>query len=797
VKNCHSALTVTPRRSVQKIYRDSQLGLVSVEFEPKPNEEPSLPTQAVNTERMMIALGKIQGFPFEAFVNDFFGSLLGKTFIPLGGVKDGGADGFETYVSEDPSGKAFMQASVRMDVEDKVRQTIERLREFGRKPRSLTYVTSKPVKALDILEENLTAELDVTIRIRDANYLVSHANDNLGTQAAYNQHLRHLNESLDHIGSSTVVMPSSHVRDPSVFVFLSQEIERRDGNQTLVADVVDSLILWSLEETDPDEGRLMREPEILEKILEVLPSVESLVKPRLSKRLAALSTKKRNDGRAVRRYRATKQYCLPFDTRQLLRGENQTDETLRTAVEASIEERILVIPHAGLGEVGISEAVNVTMRSLQLTFERQGLTFISSLQKDEPTEMVVVTDSLAAALEESNINGRRRKLIGDVAFECLRGVLYESTTPEREYLHKLSRTYALLFTLNSEPKLVDFFQRMAGDFYLYVGSDQLVRALSEICLDEADKVVTNTLKMSAQAGAKLVLTESALDEVVHHLRVCDHEFQNTFADIEDSVTYELARNSPKIMVRAYMYSRLGTNRKTRPTSWKAFINQFCSFEVLHRPQAFEAIRRYLQNEFSMDYKDRLELRGLVNEKQLAELATTLEENGNKRFELAENDALMVLAVYGHRRKKRESSNISEFGYQTWWLTGETRVLRHTGEIVSSNSGGKYVMRPDFLLNFLTLAPAAAQARESFSSIFPSLLGVTLSRRMADAPFKKMLGLVKESESMNDARRMAAIAEYSDKLKSDLHRQYLTIHSESGDQYAGIDALAEQLWDVEG
>jgi hypothetical protein len=93
-------------------------------LEPMPNEELSLPNQAVNTDLMMIALGKIQGFPFEAFVNDFFGSLLGKTFIPLGGIKDGGADGFETYVSEDSSGKAFIQASVRMDVEDKVRQTV-------------------------------------------------------------------------------------------------------------------------------------------------------------------------------------------------------------------------------------------------------------------------------------------------------------------------------------------------------------------------------------------------------------------------------------------------------------------------------------------------------------------------------------------------------------------------------------------------------------------------------------------------------------------------------------------------
>ncbi|WP_271394260.1 hypothetical protein [Neomicrococcus lactis] len=754
--------------------------------------------QAVNTERMMIALGKIQGIPFEAFVNDFFGSLLGKEFTPLGGVKDGGADGFERYVSEDSSQKSFMQASIRMDVEAKVRQTVDRLREFGRNPFSLTYVTSKPVKAVDALEDSLTEDLNVTIRIRDANYLVSHVNDSIGTQAAYHQHLRHLTESLDQIGSSTVVTASRHVRDPSVFVFLSQELERRDdsGNQTLVADVVDSLIMWSLEGTDPDQDKLMTESEILEKILSVLPSVENLVRPRLPKRLVALSAKSRNDGRAIRRYKSQGKYCLPYDTRRLLREENQSDEALRTTVESSIEERITAARPLGLGEVGVSQAVRVTVRTLQRTFEHQGLTFISSLQNDEPTELVVVSDSLASVLDEEGINGHRRNPIGNVVYECLRGVLYDSTAEERAYLHKLSRTYALLFTLNSEPKLIDYFQRMAGDFHLFIGSDQLVRALSEICLDDADKIVTNTLKMSAEAGAELILTESALDEIVYHLRGCDHEFQNTFAPMEDYITYEIARNSPKIMVRAYMYSRLG-KRNASPKNWPAFINQFCTYADLHKPQAFLDIKRYLQNEFSMSYRDRIELKKLVDAKQLAELTETLEEDGTKKFELAENDALMVLSVYGHRRKNREHSNISEFGYQTWWLTGETRVLRHTGQIVSNNAGGKYVMRPDFLLNFLTLAPAANHARASFSSIFPSLLGVTLSRRMADAPFKKMLKFVQESENLNDSRRMAVIADYSDKLKSDLHRQYLTVHSDSGDLFSGIDALAEQRWDVNG
>jgi len=38
--------------------------------------------------------------------------------------------------------------------------------------------------------------------------------------------------------------------------------------------------------------------------------------------------------------------------------------------------------------------------------------------------------------------------------------------------------------------------------------------------------------------------------------------------------------------------------------------------------------------------------------------------------------------------------------------------------------------------------------------------------------------------------MAAIAEYSDELTSDFRRKYLTVHSESGEPFAGMDALAE-------
>ncbi|GLK16917.1 hypothetical protein [Herbiconiux flava] len=744
---------------------------------------------AVNTERVAFALSKVEGFPFERFVNDFWSGLNGAAFVPMGGVKDGGADGFETVPLQDSAGRVFVQTSVRIDAEDKIKATVARLRAVGRNPVSLTYICARPIKLSDQLEDELMKELDITVRIRDSAYIAAHINDNAATQAAYFQHLYYLTESLDRLGSSKVVAPSAHVKDPSVFVFLTNEVEHRKGDQSLVSAVIDSLVLWALEGTDPDKQILMSMEDILQKITEVLPSVDGLVRPRLKKRLDALSARGGATGRSIRTYKGRKMFCLPFETRRQLTAENGQDEALRSAVESSVEERISAQDRPHFGPATVKKAVDTVMRSLQRTFEKQGIAFISSLHSTDKTEIVVVSESVGIALDELEINGAIRVQIGDSALECLRGVLYESTEEEREYLHKLSRTYALLFTLNVEPKLVDYFQRMAGDFYLYVGADQLVRALSERYLEPADQVVGNTLKMAAQAGARLILTSPALNEVVSNLRATDFEFKSTFLEIENFVTYDMARNSPKILLRAYLYARLGISAQ-KPSSWQSFVNQFCGYEELHQPSAYDSVRRYLLAEYSMEYRDAEDLSSLVKEAEHAELKARLQQD--KKLEiLADNDALLVLAVYGHRRRSRETSNISEFGYQTWWLTSETKVLEHTEDLVQSHGGTRYIMRPEFLLNFLTLAPAAAAARSSFASIFPSLLGVTLSRRMAEEPFKRILKKVDAAIELTDSRRNAAIARLSDQLKGDLQKQYLSTDSETGTELVGLDAVAER------
>jgi hypothetical protein len=291
-------------------------------------------TEPVHPDLVKIALDKVEGFQFERFVHDFYSTLVGASFVPLGGVHDGGADGFDSNEIYEEVGvpSAFYQVSVQEDYKAKIRRTVRRLREVGRDPRTLVYVTSRTVSLPDAEERSLSRELDVAIQIRDAKYITAHVNDSAGTIAAFHHHLRHLTDFLHAIGASSIITPSVHVRSPAVYVFLEQELARRRGDTSLLETVTDSLILWALEGTDPDTGLMMSSEDVQEKISREIPAVRQVVNGRVGGRLKWLSDKGYPGGRQVRWHKKPNQFCLPYDTRQRIEDENRADEAMRLDV---------------------------------------------------------------------------------------------------------------------------------------------------------------------------------------------------------------------------------------------------------------------------------------------------------------------------------------------------------------------------------------------------------------------------------------------------------------------------------
>ena len=75
------------------------------------------------------------------------------------------------------------------------------------------------------------------------------------------------------------------------------------------------------------------------------------------------------------------------------------------------------------------------------------------------------------------------------------------------------------------------------------------------------------------------------------------------------------------------------------------------------------------------------------------------------------------------------------------------------------------MRPEFLLHFLALAPSAAEVRESYRTIFPSILGIRLARRVSSKELHQVLNKLVEAQDLEVGRRTAKISQLSDELKT--------------------------------
>ena len=716
-----------------------------------------------------IALTRVTGRDFEKFVHAFLSAIIGVKYLPLGGVHDGGADAFkDAGLYEGTQPNTFYQTSIQENHKAKVRHTVKRLRESGRDPRSFVYVTAQVIRMLDKDEEALTQETGVFVRIRDAGWIVANINHSNATIAAFVSFLKPHLAFLGNVGAATLIENPKHLDSRAVCVFLGQEVERRSRSK-LIESVSDSLILWSLEGTNPDKGVLATRTDIVQRIEEVLPTAKHFIHGVLDDRLRLLSLKGNPTGREVRWYKNTDQFCLPYETRQLVEQENIEDESLKAHVLSDFEACAQELAE----DISPRMTAHIAHRAIELTFEGQGLELAAFLEeKAGEYEELSISDRVDEALQEERLTGKKAIVTKEVALVAIRRAFYESTEEQRRYLSKLSRTYSLLFSLRADPRIVEYFQSMSSTLVLLVGTDILIRALSERYLREEDQMTCNMLRVLKDAGADLILTQPVVEEAHSHLENTDWEFRNDFMETERYISVDVARHSPKILIRAYFYARLrplpGVDG---PQGWRSFIGQVCDYGVLHDHPGRDQVRKYLSERFTLRFISTEDLEELVSVDGVRALADRLEEiRSEKKRVLAENDAKMILSVYGKRRAIGEEHKANPYGYRTWWLTYETRVRAATVDLVRER-GSQYIMRPEFLLNFIALSPTTEEVRRAYETVFPTLLGIKLSNRMREDLFHELMRNAKDAMSVDDARARVMMGEYSDRLKGDFYKRY--------------------------
>lgn len=725
----------------------------------------------INIELAQVALDRADGLAFENFFQAFYPDIAGEEFIPLGGIGDGGADAFqEGTLFEGKSTGYFYQASREADYSGKIRRTIRRLRGFGREPTALIYVTSRKVQHIDVEEARIGRDLGAVIRIRDANYIAVNINHGPATRAAFDTYLRPCVDFLRQIGGTRILTSSKHVSSPAVFVFLRQELDRHQGEMSLTNALADGLILWALEGTDPDQNKFLAESAIIEKIESTVPPAGKILRGIIPRRLKALAKIPKGLGRPIRWHRKQNSFCLSYEIRRRIEENNLQDEALRVATLDIFESRVAEYCGDSLTPEQRRLAAELSLSAVQRTFESEGLEFAAFLERKlATTPPRTLVDHVHECLLESGVNPEEYELLRQGISENLRGAFSESMEEERILFSKLGATYTLLFCMKTEPRLVEYFQTMASDFYLYVGSDILVRALSERYLRLEDQLARNALRVISDTGGQLVLCEPVLEEVCSHLEATDYEFVNWYDGLDDSAGYAASYDAP-ILIRSYFEARVKPPVGIeKPKDWCSFVNQCCDYHLLHRLEGREQLKSFLLSQFQMEYETSEEIAGLCDPTEVEKLTKQFaEEKDDER--LARSDALLALAVYGRRFRRGEGSRISEFGYRTWWLTRESRVLKHSGWLVRKH-GAYYMMRPEFVLNFIALAPSTAEVRRAYGNIFPSSLGLQLARQVDRGQLDRVLEQVREAEHLEPGRRAALIRYHADKLKGDFGKEY--------------------------
>jgi hypothetical protein len=183
---------------------------------------------------------------------------------------------------------------------------------------------------------------------------------------------------------------------------------------------------------------------------------------------------------------------------------------------------------------------------------------------------------------------------------------------------------------------------------------------------------------------------------------------------------------------------------------------------------------FLVQRFRMEYLSREDISTGVTHEDMNDLAERLADaRGAKNRELSANDALMVHAVYRQRKTHKEAAIYDGFGYRTWWLTKEIQILNFTAHLVIREGGVPYIMRPEFILNFIALSPKAASVRKSLRDLLPTTVGLQLGQHLKPDVMHQLLSGTAEWASLPPERVAVIIGDNVNRLKYDRLKQYTT------------------------
>lgn len=663
------------------------------------------------------------GSIFEQFCKQFIAAFQDSIdFIPIGGTHDGGIDGLDySWTTTNRPQKTIYQFSIEADGKAKLKKTLERLKTTVPNCTRLYFVSNQIIRDQHILIEEAIDNYNIQLIIYDRDWFSVYTNKSPKTIIVFQQ----MEQQFLHVYErSNTLISSFDSKDPRIYIYLRQQIENKNrdygGDTPIHLDeiLMDSLILFALEGTDPNQNILRTKQEIQQRILEITDLNASWVDELLPKRLVALSTKPRK----IKHHRQENAYCLPYETRLEIAERNMVDQALlehfKTNLASLLDNKLKA---EGL-TLRTSNPVELAMNVLHTLFHKQGLEFAQFIMTGDRGVLIdqLLNDVIREKISEAGITPKNRDIVHYVLLETFREIVYNGDEQQKEFLSKLSSTYNMLFLLQIDPTLAQYFERIAGELRIYVDSSILIPAMAEYFLEPHNQRYTNLLRNARDAGITILVNNYVINEIENHLRSTKNTYLREYERLEHIYNDRMSIIFiEQILIRAYFYVRLSN----KVNSFREFFQEFVSWNM--NGDIRGELVLWLEDQFGVQYIENDVAIDPHEVERLTEALAPLKHNQDPNR--ARTDAKQLLTIYQLRKDNNETSETGIFGYKTWWLTSDVTSQRAFQQIAESqaNTVTPYI-RADYIYNYITLAPSKQHVDSIYRKMFPTLLGVNVS-----------------------------------------------------------------------
>jgi hypothetical protein len=720
--------------------------------------------EGFSPDAFRFALSQIKdGDIFERFGLDFLSKVLGYNFVPAGGLKDRGIDGLEHTFQRRGLERTIYQLSIQKDYKGKIRDTLDKLNKYKVKYNQFVYITNIPIPSLDLLIDELIQDYESPIFIYDVNWLANHVNDSEATVRSFQIFIDSYLHQFNQPGQSYTV--ANLEKDPRLYIFLRQQWDEHRNDLKLDKVLADTLILFALKDTDSDKEILLTRDEIVERTRDYVEFDPRVFRGLIDQRLKILSRKPRR----INYHRSKDAYCLRYEERVRIQEHNLSDvalwEEFRSDTRAAIAN---CISDDILSEVDFLPLIEGLLHSL---FYRQGVQFADFILHESSEDVFEqsLPEIVSEVVEKSARLTNNRQQVKNALLTMIRNLVYSGTYAQKEFLNRLSHTYMMLLLLQCDPNLCTYFSSMASKLRVYACTSIIIPALSERSLEQRNRRYTNLLLGARQSGVKLWFNEPILKELVAHFRMIRDIFQQRYEDKEDIYTDELSLiYVPEIMIRAYFYTKL----RGDIDKFEDFIGSFVSPNMRRLE---DDIVQFLTSEFGMEYVPNAALGIHLDPKQVTEIQGELAKYKGSKEDMssqirARTDAEVMLTIHTVRDHYNELGTTGIFGYQTWWLSSDVTTQMAAVAVGGEKFTRTCYMRPDFLYNYISLAPLKGVIDQSFQKMFPTLLGINISWQLPQDVVTQIHKYMKQHKETNIGRLKATLRELADDLKQDPSNQ---------------------------